>query len=104
MDVYIHGATDLPLHVTLSGRSHGSILYRIVKDICDVRVELQLLLHTGKVVQWECALSSQGIKHGTTVLFCVKGIGGGGNVNNAALLGKLDECYEYSSIITINIL
>ena len=80
IDVYIHGAAivfySLPIRVRLSGRSRGSILYGIIKDFCNIPVELQLLLHTGKAVQQECTPTSQGITHGTTIYFCVKGIGG----------------------------
>ena len=72
------------------------------KDFCNIPVELQLLLHAGKAVQQECTLTCQGITHGTTIFFCVKGIGGGGNDNNRVLLGKLDQYYSY--IYTPNII
>ena len=87
IDVYIQGATDLPLCVRLSRKSHDSILYRIMKDLfnipvsnCNFSFMLERLKHGSK-------LTSQGITHGTTVFFCVKAIGGD---NNVVVLGKLD--------------
>ena len=66
---YIHGAASLPIRARLSGKSRGNILYKIIKDFCNIPVELQLLLHAGKAVQQECTLTSQGITHGTTISF-----------------------------------
>ena len=62
----------------MSGKSCGSILYRIMKDLCNIPVELQLLLYAGKAVKRGSKLS-------------VKGIGGDGNDNNGVVLGKLDN-------------
>ena len=86
--MYIQGATDLPLHIRLSGKSHGGVLYKIMKDLCHIPVELQLLVYAGKSVKHDSTLISQGIKHGTTVFFGIKGVGGGGNDE---ILGKLDH-------------
>ena len=66
-----------------------------------IPVELQLLLHTGKAVQQESTLTSQGITHGTNVFFCVKGIGGGGNDKSGVLLGKLDQYTAVRFLIII---
>ena len=90
IDVYIQGAAHLPLCVRLSEKSHGKILHRIIKDLLDVPVELQLLVYAGKTVKQDSTLISQGIQHGTTIFFSVKGVGGGGNDENKIVLGKLD--------------
>lgn len=87
--MYIQVAADLPLCVRLSGRSHGRVLYRIMKDLLNVPVELQLLIYVGKAVKHNSTLISQRITHGTTIFFGVKGMGGGGNDENRIVLGKL---------------
>ena len=53
-------------------------------------VELQLLVYAGKTVKQDSTFISQGIQHGTTIFFSVKGVGGGGNDENKIVLGKLD--------------
>ena len=56
-------------------------------------VELQLLVYAGKTVKQDSTFISQGIQHGTTIFFSVKGVGGvggGGNDKNKIVWGKLD--------------
>ena len=58
-----------------------------MKDLLDIPIELQLLICAGKAVKPNSTLTSQGIKHGTTVFFCIKGMGGGGNDDHKIILG-----------------
>ena len=62
-----------------------------MKDLLDIPIELQLLICAGKAVKPNSTLTSQGIKHETTVFFCIKGMGGGGNDDHKIILGKLDH-------------